>query len=202
MALQAHCRRRHRVDILNAIEEVIHVQKQKGILSGDDVFLWRRRNDRFSQRFSSKDTLSLIRTAHPTCDWAKGIWTDSCVFCKAQMETRNHLFFECVFTEKVWSSLTRKLMAPHYTNNWDEIIDQLHHAQREFIMQWLIRYVFQTTLYTIWRERNNRRHGEQANSDKQIIQSVDKQIRNRLTSIRVLGDARYEGGMEKWFSTR
>ncbi|XP_024008086.1 uncharacterized protein LOC112084042 [Eutrema salsugineum] len=142
-----------------------------------------------------------LTTGDRIAQWNTGADT-SCVFCRASLETRNHLFFECSFTERVWSNLVRKLLAPDYTNSWNEILNQLQEHLREKTRQWLFRYTFQTSLYWIWRERNNRRHGEPPTTEGQMAQFIDKQIRNKLSSIRAMGDTRYDEGMVIWFSTR
>lgn len=40
--------------------------------------------------------------------------------------------------------------------------------------------LFQTTLYALWREHNQRRHGEAATPTSQLIRMVHKPVRNRF----------------------
>lgn len=54
----------------------------------------------------------------------------------------------------------------------------------------------------IWRERNNRRHREAHFPATHIIQYVDKNVRNRLSSIRIAGDHSYDERMILWFATQ
>ena len=59
--------------------------------------------------------------------------------------------------------------------------------------------MFQATLYALWRERNQRKHGETPKTPGHLIQMVDKNMRNRLSSIRYQA---HSGGLAYWFGTR
>ncbi|CAL9214693.1 unnamed protein product, partial [Arabidopsis halleri] len=49
------------------------------------------------------------------------------------------------------------------------------------------------TVHSIWKELNGRRHGEVPIPSSHLTRGLDKQTRNRISSIRELGDRRYEG---------
>ena len=125
--------------------------------------------------------------------------TSSCVFCNDPMESRDHLFFVCKFSEEVWKGLTQKLLDMRYTCQWDQVIPLLLDQNRDKTELFIVRYVFQATLYAIWRERNQRKHGEEPMTPGQVIKMVDKNVRNRLSSIR---DRAHTGGLSLWFGTR
>ena len=118
------------------------------------------------------------------------------------LETRNHLFYQCKFSEEVWKNLTAKLLSLRYTTDWDEVVrlltDQTWNSTRLF----LLRYVFQETLSALWTKRNGRRHGERSNTLATLIKSVDKAVRNRIFSSRVMEVSKYTKAMETWFSVR
>ena len=83
----------------------------------------------------------------------------ACIFCQHGIESHNHLFFECPYTAVVWTKLTRGLLQQHFTMDWDGIIHLLVSNTLECRVRFLVRYVLQTSLHSIWRERNERRHG-------------------------------------------
>ena len=64
---------------------------------------------------------------------------------------------------------------------------------------YIVRYVFQPTLYDIWKEHNQRKNGERPMSPSQLIQMVDKNVRYRLSSIRAQA---HTGDLALWFATR
>ena len=70
------------------------------------------------------------------------------------------------------------------------------------IPKFTLQYVFQEALYTIWRERNARRHGGKPFSANRLIHLLDKNIRNKFTTIQRMGDDKYEEGLRFWFATR
>lgn len=142
-----------------------------------------------------------LSTGDRTQHWNTGA-SVSCVFCQEPLETRNHLFFTCQYSKEVWRHLTLNLLGLKYTDEWDSILAILLDDTQDNILLFLLRYTFQAMIHTIWCERNNRRHGEQGNPCTRLVKTVDKQIRNRLSTIREMGDARYSKGMELWFASR
>ncbi|KAL9285956.1 hypothetical protein AtEden1_Chr4g0280611 [Arabidopsis thaliana] len=84
----------------------------------------------------------------------------------------------------VWSGLTHKLIPSQFLTSWNTIIKTL-------------------TDTSLDRESlNGRRHGEAPISSLQLIRLLDKQVRNRISSIREQGDGRYDGCIAKWFGSR
>lgn len=71
--MKLHRRRRHRVPILNLIEEEMGKCKES-VSMDDDIGLWKRKDDVFKSKFSSKSTGNLIRTPETSKEWSKGVW--------------------------------------------------------------------------------------------------------------------------------
>nr|ABE65501.1 hypothetical protein At3g49280 [Arabidopsis thaliana] len=91
--------------------------------------------------------------------WNKNVGT-SCLLCNYPLETREHLFFQCPYSRTVWSELAGRLLASKYTDNWLDIMKELVSKDLDATTRIVLRYVFQNTIHSIWRERNERRHGE------------------------------------------
>ncbi|KAL1220383.1 hypothetical protein V5N11_006007 [Cardamine amara subsp. amara] len=117
-------------------------------------------------------------------------------------ETRNRIFFTCPYSAGVWKSLTQKLLGSKFTTQWDTLLDLLVDTSQEKVRLFILRYVFQITIHSIWRERNGRRHGEPETHHTYLTKIIDKQVRNRLSTIRAMGDWSLDKGMEMWFNTR
>lgn len=66
--------RRHRNKLLRQVEEEIPKKRQDQVQGGVDVLLWRGRNDVFKDRFSSKETMDLLRKPYAIWEPQKGIW--------------------------------------------------------------------------------------------------------------------------------
>lgn len=126
-----------------------------------------------------------------------------CTLCNTNVEeTRNHLFFSCTYSSTIWKALTQRLLSPDYSTEWDTLLTLLHDSGLPKIHLFLIRYTFQATLYHLWHERNARRHGVICSTKDRLLQLIDKTVRNRLSSIREMGDRGYEHGLQLWFATR
>ncbi|XP_022566691.2 uncharacterized protein LOC111210528 [Brassica napus] len=99
----------------------------------------------------------------------------ACSLRPEPLEIRNHLFYQCKFSEEVWKNLTAKLLSLRYTTDWDEVVrlltDQTWNSTRLF----LLRYVFHATLSALWTERNGRRNGERSNTLATLIKTWTKQ---------------------------
>ena len=68
------------------------------------------------------------------------------------------------------------------------------------IKNFLVWYVFQAAVHSIWRERDARRHGEQEIEAQCLAKFVDKTVRLWLLSLQ--GKGKMEGGLAVWFGSR
>lgn len=65
--------RRHRLEILNKVENEIGraIWNRK---EEEDVHYWRSAEDKFKQKFTTKETWNQIRTVHVTQEWYRAVW--------------------------------------------------------------------------------------------------------------------------------
>lgn len=232
--MNSHRRRRHRVDILNQVENQIELARQ-GRRNETDRSLWKNKDDSFKCNFSSQSTWQQIRQITPRCEWYKGIWfpystpkysfvtwlafhnrlatgdrlrkwnmgtRDGCVFCGEELETRDHLFFSCPYSSQIWSSLTRGFLHNRYTTSWSSITPLLLDNSQSPLCTFTLRYVFQLSIHSLWRERNGRRHGDSAVPASKLTKIIDKNVRNRFSTIKQRGNSIYDEGLQFWFHTR
>lgn len=140
-----------------------------------------------------------------TCDrvmkWNPAI-DPKCVLCKQDIESRDHLFYTCPFSGQIWRKLVKGLLLARYTGKWEEIVAILLDQRIDRVKLFLLRYTFQATAHSIWRERNRRRHGEKELPPTLLTKVIDKNVRNRLSTIKRLGDHKLESGLRVWFDTR
>ncbi|KAL9840450.1 putative reverse transcriptase zinc-binding domain-containing protein [Arabidopsis thaliana] len=71
--LASHRGRRHRVETLNRVEEVIRETRVRRKVEEEDLILWKWKTG-FKNNFSSNETWKMLRVEKPICRWAKGIW--------------------------------------------------------------------------------------------------------------------------------
>lgn len=127
--------------------------------------------------------------------------TQAYLLCGEPDKTRDHLLFACPHYLMVWLEALGELLEAPADPNWNEIINRLitHSFDRDsFILLWL---ALQTTIYYVWRERNERKHKGCYRSTSHLLGNIDKMIRNRISSLRSIGHPRYENLMQRWFQT-
>ncbi|XP_013632387.1 PREDICTED: uncharacterized protein LOC106337821 [Brassica oleracea var. oleracea] len=126
----------------------------------------------------------------------------SCVLCIELLETVEHLFFECDYSAQIWEALMKGVLREKFTVSWEEMMRIMRDTKRGMINLFLIKYMFQATVYMIWSERNRRRHGETEAPADLLIKLLDKNMRNKLTLVQRKGDKEIGEGMQHWFNTR
>lgn len=89
-----------------------------------------------------------------------------------------------------------------YTASWGALIRLITDSTQRKLKLFTIRYVFQSIIHTIWRERNRRRHEESPLPVSILIKMIDKNLSNKFTIIQKKGDVAFEEGMTYWFDTR
>lgn len=77
------------------------------------------------------------------------------------------------------------LLDPDYTALWDNILDILQDSTRNKTTLFLVQYAFQVTFHSVWREKNGPRHGEAPTSAIQLVKLIEKQIRNKISILRL-----------------
>ena len=126
----------------------------------------------------------------------------TCILCKSAPESRNHLFFECSFASQLWEHLMGGILRSSYSVKWDDLLRLLSDAGMEKKKRFCFRYTFQVTLYSLWREQNKRRHGEEALPVRVLSKLTDKAVRNKLSLIQATGVKGLENILQFWFATR
>ncbi|CAA7060821.1 unnamed protein product [Microthlaspi erraticum] len=142
-----------------------------------------------------------LSTADRMQSWNTGTNT-TCILCQDPMETRDHLFFSCGYSAEIWDALSKGLLKRRHTTSWTSLLSIISDTSQEKTTLFLVRYVFQATLHSIWQERNSRRHGEIPTLPRQLIQIIDKNVRNRIQAVRSMRDTKYEDALQTWFGAR
>jgi len=105
-------------------------------------------------------------------------------------------------THEHFNKQKKQILAANFSTDWNVILRLLTDNTLDKVRLFLLRYSFQIVIYLIWKERNCRRHGDKHTSPIQLIRRLDKDVRNRISSLKDQGDGRYEKHMTVWFATR
>ncbi|CAA7045062.1 unnamed protein product [Microthlaspi erraticum] len=128
----------------------------------------------------------------------------SCLFCGERDETRDHLFFACPYSYTLWSSLGGLLMTSASTPDWVDTLSFIISQGSRTMDSVLLRLLFQTSIYHVWRERNARernarRHRTSWIPLEHLARYVDKAMRNQISSLNYRAPQKFEGLMRHWF---
>ncbi|CAH2047487.1 unnamed protein product [Thlaspi arvense] len=91
------------------------------------------------------------------------------------LRTRDHLFFICPYSQKVWSAfLTAVNLQP--PADFSSLLNWMNIAL-------IIKLAFQASLYSIWKERNSRLHFATSHLPTSIVEEIKRIFRARLHSL-------------------
>lgn len=121
----------------------------------------------------------------------------TCLLCNLSDETRNHLFFNCPFSWSLWGSLVQRCIACP-ARDWTQVLVQLYSLGPRSTSGMLLRLCWQACIYWIWMERNARLHRQIYRSPDTLERLVDRQIRDRILSIRDNNPTRSSSLMQNW----
>ncbi|RID65785.1 hypothetical protein BRARA_D00960 [Brassica rapa] len=83
--------------------------------------------------------------------------------------------------------------------DWEETLTHLATHGFDHLTYLLLRLVFQTNVYMVWRERNDRRHLKKPRQISQLAKVIGRTMRNRILSVNYSEKPR-RGMMQLWFS--
>ncbi|XP_018513795.1 uncharacterized protein LOC108871601 [Brassica rapa] len=178
-------RRRHRSAILIEIEKELEQIKEKQRYEVKDIDLWKRESG-FKPNFSTHETWKLTRASGIQCDWGRCTWFSQAT-PKFAFLTWLAMRDRLATMDRLWEHLMRGILRSTYSVKWDELIRLLTDSGMDKKKRFCFRYTFQVTLYSLWRERNRRRHGEQAMPARVLSKLTDKAVRNKLSLTQLKG---------------
>jgi len=86
--------------------------------------------------------------------------------------------------------------------SWTEVMKILSENLVDKTKSYILRYALQNSIHSIWNEQNRRRHGEQSSPTEILVMIIDKNIRNRLSTIQGGGGLKFKNGIQIWFESR
>ncbi|XP_019244588.1 PREDICTED: uncharacterized protein LOC109224464 [Nicotiana attenuata] len=103
-----------------------------------------------------------------------------CVFCKAATETLQPLFFECPFTNRIWTRLLSWIGINRSIKGWTEELTWARRMARKKTGKGAITsYVFAMLIYSIWRERNMMRFQQSVFEEHRICREIVLHVHTR-----------------------
>ncbi|XP_028105731.1 uncharacterized protein LOC114304778, partial [Camellia sinensis] len=101
-----------------------------------------------------------------------------CVFCQYHNEDHNHLFFECPFSERVWSCIKGKINVDRPSLLWDDLV-QAKSVKGNSLGTIITKLAFTCTAYQLWVARNNRVFSKDIVPEGVVIKCIVDMVRFR-----------------------
>ena len=116
-----------------------------------------------------------------------GICVDPvCLFCRHMLEDRDHLFFKCPFTKRIWDHIMALCLVFDAIDDWNMLVAWgTQHLQGKLFRTSLSKLAWWAMVYHLWLQRNARVHGGKIKTEEQIMQDICRDVKARLDSFRV-----------------
>ncbi|KAL7204695.1 hypothetical protein ACSBR2_017740 [Camellia fascicularis] len=107
-----------------------------------------------------------------------------CVFCQHPCEDHNHLFFECPFSERVWTCIKGKINVDWPSIQWNDLIHLIAKSMKGKSLGTIItKLAFTCTVYQLWIARNNRVFSKDMVPEEVVIKCIVDMVRFRVMHI-------------------
>ncbi|KAF5759840.1 putative RNA-directed DNA polymerase [Helianthus annuus] len=108
-----------------------------------------------------------------------------CLLYYENVDSHEHLFFECSFSSKVWLMVREKAGMANVDQKWSSIVSWLKARGRsKTAAHFVSKLVVGATAYVIWQERNARLFRNQTRPPDTIRDTIFKTIRYKLMGVK------------------
>ena len=108
------------------------------------------------------------------------IGDSNCVFCRNALESRDHLFFDCSFTKRIWVSIMRLCLVSNPLFSWEDLIEwSSSNLKGKGMRSNICRLGLWAAVYHIWLQHNAIIHGGHIKTEEQIIKLIRKDVKAR-----------------------
>ena len=123
----------------------------------------------------------------------------SCVFCRANVEDRNHLFFECQFTTGIWMRVLSLCGQSRLPRRWENEFRWATRCKGFSFCSVTKRIAWGATIYHLWRQRNARVHDNLFTTNVSIFSLIFNDVRLIITTFHNVADNPANRAMcERW----
>lgn len=104
-----------------------------------------------------------------------------CLLCLACQESRDHLFFSCSFSRRIWRRVMVDCLIKDPPIDWDSLVIWCNtHLRGRNLFAIICKLCFGASVYHLWRHRNALLHGNILSSEDSIVLQVKRDVRSQL----------------------
>ncbi|XP_062145452.1 uncharacterized protein LOC133852713 [Alnus glutinosa] len=105
-----------------------------------------------------------------------------CCFCRHGTESRDHLFFNCSFSSQIWEICMKRRNFSNPLLDWQNVVEECSRkCISKKLKSVLCRLVLSSSVYNIWRARNEIKHNGRPKTEEQILRSIFPEVRTRIS---------------------
>ncbi|MFS8023914.1 hypothetical protein Hanom_Chr16g01457071 [Helianthus anomalus] len=122
-----------------------------------------------------------------------------CPLCQRDRDSRDHLFFSCIFASQVWNNIKTKVDMDNVSESWNSFSDWMNQHSNSRKMEHVVcKLVLAASVYFIWQERNNRLFSRLECSATQVSEKIKNSVRLRLMGFKFQGHGDHNKVLKKW----
>lgn len=122
-----------------------------------------------------------------------------CAFCASQLDSVDHLFFECQFCAEVLMYFKLKGYCNISHNSWEDLIVKAASAWKGRGIDAIVnKLILGSLLYFLWQERNWRLFQNARRSVNQIVAIIEDTTRLKIMGLRLRDNARVRRVLHVW----
>ncbi|KAF6172203.1 hypothetical protein GIB67_024825 [Kingdonia uniflora] len=124
-----------------------------------------------------------------------------CSLCDAQEEIRAHLFFECPYSNYIWSQILLSLGIFKRVGKWEDELNWLMNARTiDSAIKLILIAAIAVTVYCIWGERNQRHFNNISSTKEAILGKIKNLVIKKIqaTNIRFWGNHINQQALLNW----
>ncbi|XP_019228960.1 PREDICTED: uncharacterized protein LOC109210043 [Nicotiana attenuata] len=105
---------------------------------------------------------------------------NECTFCKQTQETFNHLYFECMITNRIWAKMCKWLGYTRNIGDWECELQWISIiAKSRKGLSGITCCIFTMMVAVIWRERNSSRFEQKRIDEQKVCREMVQHIHVR-----------------------
>ncbi|XP_039060440.1 uncharacterized protein LOC120204415 [Hibiscus syriacus] len=106
---------------------------------------------------------------------------DKCRLCRAEAETRSHVFFECSYTKAIWEMINRLCNIDITVESWDEELSwAVSRFRGKTFLVFIVRTAWCAYIYCIWEERNHRQFRGHSRDVANVVNCIIEVVRMKF----------------------
>ncbi|XP_022032639.1 uncharacterized protein LOC110933740 [Helianthus annuus] len=126
-----------------------------------------------------------LKTQDRLAVWEAGSETNlnlmCCPLCHYDRDSRDHLFFQCVFADQVWANVKGMVNLDSVDNTWESLMVCVYqYSNSKTVDDIVCKLVVVATTYYIWQERNSRLFTSNQLTVLQVAEKIKSSVRLRL----------------------